>query len=149
MAQSVYSTLLGIASATEKIEALLDEAGFVTFENFQAVDTLEHKNEQLAFYDIIKTEKIGSVQLITTQNAETEFECTFKIRLMGKLGDFSDASQLSDSVDELLNYLFSEGQILIKSLIIENVKQAARLKRLERDLTLTIRLSVTEGYNGN
>lgn len=144
MAQSVYGTLLGIASATERIVKLLRDVGFSTFDDFNVVDTLEHNDELLAFYDITKTEKIGSVKMLSDYKLITEFDCTFQIRLMGKSGDFSDGALLLERAENFFNSLFSEKQIKIMSLSFGNAKQAARLKRLERDLSLSIRLNISE-----
>lgn len=121
------------------ITAKLENRGFTALREFSAVDSLVHGNEMLAFVSL--EDCTAAAQTVDNTDLSVCVETDYKlcIRLFGKSGDFVDYETFSTACTRLFYDIVSDGSLLICKMQMSKAVQSMPLKRLERDITLTVR----------
>lgn len=147
MSEKPNTQIPEITTAKEFIAQKLAEAGFAAFEEFSAVDSLIHSDKQIGFYSLKECTSNASCLHHSSSSRFTQTDCVFEIKLMGTSSDYADFLTFDDSCQELYMDLINVGEFMIRSAELGRVYQSMPLKRLARELKLTLRLCVKESFD--
>ncbi|MBR1740208.1 MAG: hypothetical protein IJ737_07935 [Ruminococcus sp.] len=131
---------LGLKGISDKIAELISAAGFRPIEDFTAVDSLIYKDEAIGFYSLSGCRQKGKAFYHGNNRQYTEADCEYTVRLMGRACEFSDFGEFTGLCEELVEKLLTEGNLLVIGLEIGKAYQSMPLRRLARDLKLTVRI---------
>ena len=130
----------GIESIITLVTAKLENRGFTVMREFSAVDSLVHADKMLGVISIDECRTVAQAFDNTDMSLCTEVDYALCLRLFGKSGDFVDYEDLSDACTKLFYDIVSDGSMLICNMQMSKAVQSMPLKRLERDMTFTVRV---------
>ena len=128
----------------DKISQILKSSGFFPMEDFTAVDSLIHSDKSIGFYTLKSCEVAGESISHDGRKFYVETDCVFEIRLMGKSGEFTDFEDFDRLCGNFFEKAVADDDILIKSMKMENVYQSMPLKRLSRNVMMSVRTMIEE-----
>lgn len=134
-----------IEAAKDFIRDKLTASGFLALSEYSDINTLEHRGEQIGFYSLEDCTQRGSCLHHSNGNIFTQTDCKFMIRLMGTCSD-NDYDSFDNSCTELYVRLLIGTDSKVCSASLGKVHRSAATKRLERELTVTLRLCINEPY---
>lgn len=146
MSDDTISVIPDIDAAKAFLVQKLTASGFLAVEEFSNINILEHRKEQPGFYSLKSCEEKGSCLHHTSTDIYTQIDCEFDIKLMGTCSDFSDYDTFDRSCQEFYVRLLIGTDCIVRSAELGKVHCSAASKRLERDLTVTLRLCINEPY---
>ena len=126
------------------LQSLITDAGFFPMTEFSAVDSLTHPQDMLAVICVENTSVTACAYDISDMKLYAQTDTLIKLRLYGKSGDFVDYDTFSAACDELFYALSASRELLICKMTASKTVQSMPLKRLERDIELTLRTNVTQ-----
>lgn len=127
----------------------LEDAAFVPFQEFTAVDSLIYKNSDIGFYTIKELRLAGTAVHHETLKIALEFDAEIEIKLMGKSCDFADYEEFAEKCQRLYRSFAGDRTLLTSGLELGKVYQAMPLKRLARTLVLNMHICLEEDENEN
>lgn len=146
MSEQTNTTIPDITQAKEFISKKLSDSGFMAFEEFSAVDSLIHSDKQIGFYALKDLTANASCLHHESGNIFTQTDCVFEIKLMGTSSDYADFTSFDESCQALYARLLIGSECIVRSAELGRVYQSMPLKRLARELKLTLRLCVNERF---
>lgn len=130
-----------IEDILELISQKLTAHGFYAMREFSAVDSLIHADQMLGVMSV-ESSRVAAQALRNTDLSyciETDHEIT--VRLFGKSGDFVDYEAFSEGCYALFYDIVSDSGLLVCTMQISRASQSMPLRRLERKLSLTVRVT--------
>lgn len=125
------------------VKSLAEKSGFVAFDDFEDVDTLEYPLKYLAFAAVKKYVISSWVRSYDYQIYGAEITGRVCIRLFGKRGNFSDRETLSKRVSSLIKKLGFCSQFVMTSIECGELVENRLLGRLEQDIIVDFRTMIT------
>lgn len=147
MSEKPNTQIPEIIKAKELIAQKLAKAGFMAFEEFSAVDSLIHSDKQIGFYSLKDFTSSSSCVHHENGSIFTQLDCVFEIKLMGTSSNYADFLTFDNSSQELYMSLLNVSECMVTSTELGHVYQSMPLKRLARELKLTLRLCVKEDFD--
>lgn len=130
-----------LAQIYSKLWVILDDRGFVPMKEFSAVDSLVHKDEMLGVVSFEGSSAVAEAVVYESQNFCIETDHSICLHLYGKSGDFVDYDELTDACYGAFYDIVSDDGLLIVKMEMSKAVQSMPLKRLERCIRFTVRVS--------
>lgn len=133
-----------IESVKGVIKDIIEQVGLTAFDDFENADTLIHKDEYIAFFNVKNIEVARWVRAFDGRSYGTEVSGNAVIRVMGKCGNFSDCEQLNEVITQLICKLGFCSDIIITSIKREDISENRRLSRLEGEVLAGFKMLITD-----
>ncbi len=128
----------------QQLEAAVEASGFKAFREFSAVDSLIYNEQDIGFYALKKFKAVASSRHHESMKRYIEADCDYEIRLMGRSCKFSDYMEFYDRCQTLYSQIVTDSSLLVVSMELGDTYQSMPLKRLARDVKLTLRVCLKE-----
>ena len=132
----------------ELIKSKLESGGFKAFEEFYAVDSMIYGDFCAGYYSMRDCRLIASSIHHDNLCKAVEVEYVFDVKLMGKRCDYSDHGEFVSRCDNFYAALLRSRIFIFRGAELGKVFRNVQMGRLERDMTLTVRMCMKEESYG-
>ena len=125
------------AAVLTRLSEVLSGAGFVVYEGFSSLDSLDHRPDFLAFMTVESLTKKNISVSLSDESRLTEVRYEVIVQLIGKKEDVPDIAQFDGLCERAFRASATDSGLAVLDISLGKVTVQPVLKRLCRELKLT------------